>query len=146
MIGDHIRTRRLNLGLDFEEAANQIGCSTSSLTNWEVRGCGVSIRKMPAVLAFLGYDPNPPPRTLSELLRALRRQRGITAAELAREIGVSEATVTSWETGSTKPTGRGAPKLWSFLDRKCPTELRAAVQLHRQELRAPYPVVPCRRR
>ncbi len=124
-IGDHIRARRLDLGLDFEEAADQIGCSTSSLTNWEVRGCGVSIRKMPAVLAFLGYDPHPPPSTLSELLRAFRRQRGITAMELAQVIGVNETTITGWETGATQPTGRGAPKLWHFLERECPAELRA---------------------
>ncbi len=86
-IGDHVRARRLDLGLGFEEAADQIGCSVWSLINWEVRGCGVSIRKMPAVLAFLGYDPHPPPSTLSELLRALRRQGGITAAKLAERSG-----------------------------------------------------------
>lgn len=42
--------------------------------------------------------------TLGERIRELRRSLGLKQAEFADQIGVKEATVTSWETGNRNPS------------------------------------------
>lgn len=115
-LGDHLRRVRLDRKLSVTEAATALGCSTSSVLNWELGRLAVSIRKVPAVVAFLGYDPFKAPDTLPEVLLSIRRTRGITQAELALEIGVSASTVRGWESGA-EPTGRCGLMLGQFLDR-----------------------------
>ena len=41
---------------------------------------------------------------IAEQLKALRRQRGWSQEDLARELGVSFSTVNRWENGKTKPS------------------------------------------
>ncbi len=41
-----------------------------------------------------------------ERLRLVRRDAGISAAQVAEAIGVSEAAVLSWERGDRDPTGK----------------------------------------
>lgn len=36
-------------------------------------------------------------------LKEIRRQKGMTAEDVAKEIGVTQAAVTNWETGSRRP-------------------------------------------
>jgi transcriptional regulator with XRE-family HTH domain len=44
-------------------------------------------------------------------LRELRQARGFSQADLARLLGVSDYTVTRWETGQMRPTAGNARKL-----------------------------------
>lgn len=37
-------------------------------------------------------------------MKAIRIDRGITQAQLAKAVGVSKKTVSSWEQGKTRPT------------------------------------------
>ena len=55
-LGDHIRKRRLDLGLLQIEVAAQIGVTESTVWNWE-HGTEPELIHIPAVLAFLGYIP-----------------------------------------------------------------------------------------
>jgi len=96
-VGDHIRKRRLDLGLLQRDAAERIGVDTMTLFNWEVGRVRPNVRVMPAVIQFLGYDPIPPGGTLGARLRAARMARGWSQAELAGEIGVDPSTVSTWE-------------------------------------------------
>ena len=57
-LGDHIRKRRLNLGLSQREAAHIIGVEQCSVYNWEKRGMNPAQRVQSAIIDFLGYDPN----------------------------------------------------------------------------------------
>lgn len=41
---------------------------------------------------------------LSELVKEVRRQLGISQEDLARELGVSFATVNRWENGKSQPS------------------------------------------
>ena len=57
-LGDHIRNKRLNLGLTQREAAHLIGVEQCSVYNWEKRGMNPAQRVQTAIIDFLGYDPN----------------------------------------------------------------------------------------
>jgi len=50
-------------------------------------------------------------QNLSELVKEVRRQLGISQEDLARELGVSFATVNRWENGKTKPS-KMAKTVW----------------------------------
>lgn len=54
---------------------------------------------MPAIFQFLGYDPFPEPRALSERLLAKPREMGWTIKEAARVAGIDPGTWRDWERG-----------------------------------------------
>lgn len=60
-------------------------------------------------------------RTIGEKLRAMRRESGMTQAELARAVGVSHTSVVQWETGVRAPSVRHAVELSRVLGAS-PTE------------------------
>jgi len=60
-LGDHVRGRRLDLGLQVRDAATQMGVHSTSVTNWERRRRQPSCGHLSAVIRFLGYDPRPIP-------------------------------------------------------------------------------------
>ena len=53
-------------------------------------------------------------------LRTLRTQNDLTQGELAEMIGVSQKTISSWETGRTEPTMNDVIGICKILD--CPME------------------------
>jgi DNA-binding XRE family transcriptional regulator len=56
-IGDHVRKRRLDMGLLQKEAARIIGVATNTLIIWEKNHRPVAVKLMPKIVAFLAYDP-----------------------------------------------------------------------------------------
>ncbi|MHB1865659.1 MAG: helix-turn-helix domain-containing protein [Acidobacteriaceae bacterium] len=64
-LGDHIRARRIDLGLFQSQVAELIGVHPLTITNWEGNATVPAIRYIPAILNFLGYDPLPPAQTLA---------------------------------------------------------------------------------
>lgn len=62
-LGDHIRKRRLELGFQ-KDAAKQIGVDEATIFNWESNETTPTIRHIPRVIEFLGYNPLPPPESL----------------------------------------------------------------------------------
>ncbi len=65
-IGDHIRKKRLQLGLFQRELAQLLGFNTWTILNWEKGHTEPPEAALPAILEFLEYDP----RTLPNLLKA----------------------------------------------------------------------------
>ena len=59
---------------------------------------------MPRILQFLGYDPFPEPSTLGGQLLGARRHLGLSQEEMARKLGVDEATVRLIEAGRRRPS------------------------------------------
>jgi transcriptional regulator with XRE-family HTH domain len=55
-IGEHIRKRRLDLGLLQLEVATMIEVTESTIWNWE-HGTEPELRHMPKIIEFLGYVP-----------------------------------------------------------------------------------------
>ena len=100
--GDHIRKRRLILGITQEQAATHFGVTATTVFNWENRLVQPEIQFMPAVIEFLGYDPEPPQcTTVADRLLAKRRALGVTQRTAARYLGVDPSTWSSWESGGT---------------------------------------------
>jgi transcriptional regulator with XRE-family HTH domain len=88
---------RLDRGLWQKHVAKEIGCSKASLTNWEKGHAEPELRFLPAILAFLGYDPRPEPATLGGQINAAREAAGLSERELARRLGLDPGTVAAWE-------------------------------------------------
>jgi len=105
-IGDHIRKRRLDLGLFQRQAAAQIGVDEASVWNWEKGGMKPEIRHLPRIINFLGYNPLPKPEGLPARLVWARSIRGIDRVASARLLGIDPSTLARWETGRRKPAGR----------------------------------------
>ena len=103
-LGEHIKKRRLTLRLYQRDVAKSLGVNPNTILNWET---GLTaeppIKLIPAILAFLGYNPFPVPTTLSERMLAVRRIRGWTMKDAAQVLGVDPCTWQTWEyTGTIK--------------------------------------------
>jgi transcriptional regulator with XRE-family HTH domain len=68
-LGEHIKRRRLDLGLFQTEVANQIGANPSTIANWEKGNTEPAARFIPAIIGLLGYDPRPITNTYSGVHR-----------------------------------------------------------------------------
>jgi len=108
-LGDHIRKRRLDLGLFQRDLARRLGADAKTLLNWEKGRTEPRLRFLPAILAFLGEDPRPMPPTFGERLRRAREAKGLSIARLARQLEVDPTTVWSWEKGRHQPA-KGLPE------------------------------------
>jgi DNA-binding transcriptional regulator YiaG len=71
--------------------------------NWELGKERPGIRHTAAIIALLGYDPEPAGDNLPARLRAIRRRLGLTQAELAARLGQDEHQICRWEGGRQKP-------------------------------------------
>ena len=98
-MGEHVRKRRLELGLTQSQAAEQLGASPWTVLNWEKDHTEPPIESMPVIIRFLGYDPFPEPKNIPERLLAKRRTMGWSIKEAARQLGVDEGTWRNWEHG-----------------------------------------------
>jgi len=56
--GDHIRAKRLDLGLLQMHVAEEIGVDECSIYNWESNRVAPSLRLIPRIIEFLGYVPH----------------------------------------------------------------------------------------
>lgn len=105
-LGDHIRARRIDLGLFQSQVAALIGVHELTITNWEGNASQPPVQYIPAIIRFLGYDPLRKATSFPEHLIAARRARGMTQKQLARELGIDPSTIQDWETGGHKPSHR----------------------------------------
>ena len=105
-IGDHVRERRLALGLSQARAALAIGVSRDALARWEIKPVQPNVWLMPAIIDFVGYDPQPPASSFSGQLRRTRRALGLNQTQFAGLIVVSESTLHAWELGLYEPNDR----------------------------------------
>lgn len=100
-LGDHVRKKRLKMGLMQKEAAELLGVNTWTVLNWEKGHTDPPIVVIPAILSFLGYDPFPKPKKLAQRLLAKRREMGWSIKQAANVVGVDPDTWRKWEGGKT---------------------------------------------
>ena len=75
---------------------------------------------MPAIIQFLGYDPQPPADPLSERLAATRKRLGLSQRKMAAKLGVDPCTVKGWEAGLHRPSDKGLDLIGNlFKSLKC---------------------------
>ena len=75
---------------------------------------------------------------LGSVIIANRRKHGITQDELAEYIGVSKASVSKWETGTTYPDITLLPRLAAFFDISIDELMDYKPQMEREEIRKLY--------
>ena len=114
-LGDHIRKRRLDLGLLQREAAEQIGVDTASICNWESNEIQPMVHCLPGIIAFLGHNPLPEAGDLIGKLKRLRGTLGLTQEKLGQKLGIDESTVAGWERGENTPVGSYRKLLEDFI-------------------------------
>lgn len=101
-IGEHIKRRRLQVGLIQNAAGTNFGVSQFTVINWEYGLRKPAVKHWPAIVRFLGYDPSPDAAaTLAERLIARRRELGWSQKTAALKLGVDPSTWSSWESGGT---------------------------------------------
>jgi transcriptional regulator with XRE-family HTH domain len=103
-LGDHIRARRLDLGMLQAEVADRIGITEIMLCHWEKQRYRPSTRFLPKIINFLGYAPYETPTSFAKWLRQVRTCLGLSQECLAAKAGVDESSIAQWERGDRQPT------------------------------------------
>ena len=85
-LGDRLRQRRWNRGLEQRDAAAEIGVSVATYRNWEVNRFIPTVKHLPATIAFLGYDWRESDGTPGGRLRLARAARGLTIRRLSEDL------------------------------------------------------------
>ncbi|HEY9283220.1 MAG TPA: helix-turn-helix transcriptional regulator [Pyrinomonadaceae bacterium] len=101
--GDHVRARRLALGLFRKEAAKLIGVDTTTVYNWESGRVETGARHVPGVTRFLGYCPYETGLHAAGWLKLVRQSLGLSQEMIADAVGVDEGTWQRWEAGRSWP-------------------------------------------
>ena len=102
-LGDHIRRRRLDLGLHQKDVARIVNATISSVTNWERNRTSPRLFLIPKIIKFLGYDPLQGDATnIGEKIKRYRIQKGLSLRKLAKELGIDPTTLARWERGESK--------------------------------------------
>jgi DNA-binding transcriptional regulator YiaG len=115
-LGDHIFTRRLDLGLTRKHAATVLGTNGWTLKHWEENlKSRIEVRLYPAILSFLGYNPMPAATTRGEAIRRERVGRGWSRKHVAQVAGVDEATVRRLEADVPRTARRPASRVLGAL-------------------------------
>jgi len=105
-LGDHIRKRRLDLGLNQKEVSKIIGTIPNTICSWENNSFKPSICFMPKIIDFLSYALYTPPQSLREKLITYRQFLGITQKKLAKMMGVNATSIRDWEKGIHRPRSK----------------------------------------
>jgi transcriptional regulator with XRE-family HTH domain len=98
-LGEHIKRRRLQLGLSQPQAAAALGVDPITVLNWEKGKTEPLIRAFPAIFRFLSYATTSQSSGVGEQLLHFRRQRGWSIREAAAQLGVDSTTWGDWERG-----------------------------------------------
>lgn len=117
-LGEHIRKRRMDLGLQVKQLAGQLGVDEQSLSGWELGHRQPSIAYLPHVIRFLGYDPRQVPQTRGARLMHFRTAVGLSQNALAKQLRVDPSTLRRWESGRRTPEGELLTRINSLLRRK----------------------------
>lgn len=133
-LGDALRTLRESRGLSLADAARRAGVGKATLHHWETGRFRPTGARLAQALDALGAEPrlrsrliaaNDVPFARLELahtalgaptdvglvLRAMRARRGMTQAEVARAVGVTQSAVAKWESGDSVPSAQTVHEL-----------------------------------
>ena len=87
----------------------------NTLVDWEANRHTPAVWFVPRIIAFLGYDPNPAPRTFGEQIVAARRRHGLSRNRVAKLLGIDEGTLKRWEENLSGPGSGRNSLLEAFL-------------------------------
>ncbi|WP_298939156.1 helix-turn-helix transcriptional regulator [uncultured Dysgonomonas sp.] len=103
-IGERLKKRRLQLRLPQADVAKILDVCEDSITGWENGRSAPQIQYYPQIIDFLGYNPFPMnTETLGGKIKKYRIEHGLSIKKLAKNIGVEERTLASWEANKAIP-------------------------------------------
>jgi transcriptional regulator with XRE-family HTH domain len=107
-LGDHIRRRRIELGLLQREVAGLLDADPGSVNAWERNYHQPALRLLPAIIGFLDYNPNviADDASLAQRIAARRRAIGLSQRALAGVLGIDEGTLRGLERDKARVTRR----------------------------------------
>lgn len=76
----------------------------TSVFNWENNRTAPQVHHIPKIINFLGYNPLPAARSLSEKLMAARRTLGLSRRAMAKPLGIDPGTLRAWASGTRCPS------------------------------------------
>lgn len=137
---DVIKIRRSELGLTLAQIAEACGVGSSIVAKWE-RGEVTNLRRdsinsladvlQVSPLTLLGREELPAKQTASTIIKEVtsmgnyladrRMELGLTQKEISEMVGVSEATVSRWESGAIANMRRDKIKLYAEVLKVSPT-------------------------
>jgi len=115
-IGQHIRNRRIELGITQASLAEQSGVTASTVYNWE-HGIEPELIHMPKIVSFLGYVPFEMPDDPIGRLNYLKKIRGLSYERLGKLMKRDPEQLTDWLSGRRKPCKRNLDNITAFLSR-----------------------------
>lgn len=115
-IGDHLRKKRLDLGLLQREVALLLRSTECSVYLWETNRTSPTLPFLPKIIEFLGYCPFDPGWTPGERLTWIRRYLGLSQEAMARRLRVDPGTLARWESGVREPKSRFMTQLIEFIN------------------------------
>jgi len=123
-LGDHVRRKRLDMGITQMKASEMMGVSYGSLREWErnkYQPWGCSLLK---VYAFLGYCPWRPVDTLPKKLTLWRESLGLTRKQLSARVEIQRSTIARWERGASRPWNKSLKKLMAYFSKEFGEEVK----------------------
>jgi transcriptional regulator with XRE-family HTH domain len=110
-LGEHLKNRRLNLGLTQAKAAARLGVLREVYDRWERCEREPVVSVWPNIIAFLGYYPCHPVTSSASVVLMIRRVTGLDQKALARRVGVIHQELRHWERGKEQPNSEKRRKL-----------------------------------
>ena len=132
-IGEHLRKKRLDLGLRQSQVAQKLGVSNRTLSLWECDRVYPTWNYHQRIIDWLGYDPFPSlghkdpygnetngvaslsPSHLCQKLKTRRLELKLTRDECAKMLHVCPKTHRSWENGWRQPCRKHRDAINRFL-------------------------------
>lgn len=102
-LGNHLRNRRLILGLTQEQVAARLGTIREVYDRWERDERKPVVSVWPSILAFLDYYPDAC-ITPAKLTLLARRRAGLDQKQLAKKVGVVHQKLRAWEQEKVQPS------------------------------------------
>jgi len=114
-LGEHIRKRRLEQNLFQKDVARIIGVEETSIYNWEKNLSTPSIKYIPKIIEFLGYNPEIfSQKTWGEKLIYYRKIHGLSQKQMAQKLNLDQTTLRRCERDERNPRKKTLIKLFNL--------------------------------
>lgn len=105
-ICDHLRQKRLDLGLRHRDIAELMGVNVNTTESWENHHHFPEEKHVAKIIEFLGYNPIPKGETIGEQLYHFRLTNGYSRVEIGKIIGADDMSIVRWEKNEYLPSKR----------------------------------------
>ncbi len=115
-VGEHIRKKRMDVGISQGVLARQLGVSEDCVCYWEQNRNQPRLYQYPAIIKFLGYYPfDHETETFGGKIKRYKYEHGLSNEKLAKLLGVDETTIANWERNKQKPLNKIMKTVLSIL-------------------------------